>query len=178
MKRKTQLVLIGVVLSLLLGGALAETQPGHAAPAILSCEIDLWEDFLEADSTYTSTFLSWYRGQPVSCDSQCNTQCISLTGSAWTTCMNNCLASCNATRFAAFQDAQENLIDVASRACPMTLDQCDAARDRKAACNNAYNNHLANPVRDGNGNYDMTWLSMVFEEYSSCTSASGIEMCE
>lgn len=46
MKRKKQLVLIALFLSALLGASLATTQPARAD---LSCELQLWEDFLNAN---------------------------------------------------------------------------------------------------------------------------------
>ena len=92
--------------------------------------------------------------------------------------MDSCVSNCHASRFSSFQDAQDNLLSVASRTCPIDLDQCDAARNRRDACNNDYNAHLSNPVLDANNNYDLTWLDSVFEEYSSCLAASGIENCE
>jgi hypothetical protein len=178
MQRKTQLVLIGLVFTILLGGNLAGTQSGQAAHAVVDCESDLWNAFIAANSTYTSTFRSWYRGDPISCNQQCTPQCNGLSGAALTTCMNNCITSCDSTRFAAFQGAQQGLIDVASQTCPVSQDQCAAARARRDACNATYQAHLADPMLDENGNYDLTWLGMVFEEHSSCMAASLIEACE
>jgi hypothetical protein len=176
MQRKTQIVLIGLVLSVLLGGGLVGTQPSRAA--FFDCETDNWNAFLGANSTYTITFRSWYRDDPTSCEQQCAPQCQSLTGSEWTTCMNNCIISCNNTRFTAFQSAQQTLMDVSNQYCPASQDQCDAARARRDACNGTYQGHFADPMLDENGNYDLTWLGMVFSEYSSCMAASRIEACE
>lgn len=175
MKRKKQLVLIALFLSALLGASLATTQPARAD---LSCELQLWEDFLNANSTYTTRFQSWYFGRPVSCQTECTPQCEHLSGSEKTECLNTCINSCNSTRFTAFQGSQDNLLDVARRRCPMTLDMCAAARERRDICNSTYLFRLANPELDANGNYDLTWLSHVFEEQTSCIESSGIWACE
>ena len=176
MKRKTRLVLIGLVLSILIGGGLVGTPPSRAD---LACELQLANDFWAADSQYTTTFRSWYLGKPTTCDAQCSPQCSSLTGSAHTTCMNNCINSCNSTRFSAFQGAQTNLMTVAGRDCPLDSPNfCDGAQAAAANCTSTRNSRMANPVRNPDGSLDITWASMVMESYSACMEVSGIDQCQ
>lgn len=177
MKRKTRLVFIGLALSLLVGVSLVGTQPSHAD---LACELQLANDWWAADSQYTSTFNSWYRGQPTSCSDQCaTTTCSGLSGSQLTTCMTNCVNSCDSTRFSAFQSAQSNLITVAGRNCGLDSPNfCDGAQAAADSCASTYHNRLAHPMRNPDGSYDVTWASWVMESYTSCIEVSGIDRCQ
>lgn len=177
MKRKTSLVILGMILSVLLGTSLVGTQPSFAHMSF-ECEIDRFNAFMNANDQYTTTFHSWYLGQPVSCEQQCTTQCNGLSGSAWTTCMNNCNNSCNSSRYTSFTGAQDALIAAGNQTCPYNPDFCDAARAMRDQCNLTYSSHMENPVLDGNGNIDDIWLDAVLTEYMSCRTASGIDSCE
>ena len=175
MKTRTSLLIMGMVLTALIGQSLM--QPRRASA--FDCETNLWNAFLNADSQYTSTFRSWYFGDPVSCESQCASgQCSGLSEPQLSACMSNCVAACNNTRYNSFTDAQDALISATSATCQYNPDACAAARARRDECVSTNNLHWENPVLDGEGNPDQEWASMVMTEYSSCLSASGISSCE
>lgn len=175
MKRKTSLVILGMVLCVLLVQGLM--QSGHAYVS-LDCETNRWDAFMNANNQYSSTFYSWYLGQPVSCNTECQSQCNGLSGAAWTTCMSDCIATCNNTRYNAFDSAQDALISAANQSCPFNLDECAAARARRDGCVSTVNGQLENPILDGSGNPDQEWLNMIATEYGSCLAASGVSGCE
>ena len=176
MKRKTSLVIFGVLLSVLLGASLVGTPPGYAHMS-WDCEIDRFNAFMNANDQYTTTLYSWYFGQPVSCQQECTPQCNGLSGSAWTTCMNNCINSCDSSRYNSFAGAQNALIAAANQTCSYNPDFCDAARAMNDQCVFTYNSQMANPVLDGNGDIDGIWWNAVWTEYMACVTASGIDSC-
>jgi hypothetical protein len=171
-------LLLGIVLSLLLGHGLVGTQPSYA----IDCEVERFNDFMDANAQYTSTFRSWYFDEPLSCQQECTATCDQISDpNARQTCMNNlsnCISNCDASRYNSYTSAQDNLMAVASRPCSYNPDQCGEARWRRDLCNAAYNAHWGNPVYDGNGNIDGNWMFYVFQEYMACRAASGIDNCE
>ena len=177
MKRKTSLVILGMVLSILLGQSLVGMQSGYAHMSF-ECEISRFNAYMNANDQYTTTFRSWYFGQPMSCQDQCIPQCNGLSGSAWTTCMNNCINSCNSSRYSSFMGAQDALIAAGNQMCPYNIDFCDTARTLRNQCQNGFNTQMAEPVLDANGDIDSVWWDSVFTRYESCRAASGIDFCE
>ena len=175
MKRKTTLVILGMVLSVLMAQLLAGTQPSYA---YFDCETNRWNAFLNANDTYTTTLRSWYWGQPVSCFTECQPQCAQLSGSAWSTCMQNCVNNCNDTRYGAFVGAQNSLLAAVNMTCPFNPDVCDQARYNRDQCVATYNLEWQYPGLDGNGNVDEVWADAVSTEFSACMAASGIMGCE
>ena len=175
MKRKTSVLIFAMVLSVLLGHSLAGMPPSYA---YYDCEMDRFNDFMNANDQYTNTFRSWYFGQPVSCYDQCTPQCNGLTGSAWTDCMNTCISNCDSSRYNSFTSAQDALIAAANQTCSYNPDFCAQARSLRDQCVATYNAHMENPVLDENGEIDGVWWDTVVTEYMSCRTASGIDSCE
>lgn len=175
MKRRTTLLIFGMVLSVLLVQLLAGPQPSHA---YYDCESALWDAFMNANDTYTSTFRSWYLGQPETCLHHCQTQCSGLSGTAYSACIDSCLTNCNNERYDAFSDAQDALMSAVSQPCQFNPDACDQARYNRDQCVATYNLEWQYPVLDANNNVDETWSNMVSTEFSSCMAASGIMACE
>lgn len=169
------------VLCLLISCGLIWTQP-NSAGNFYDCEIDRFNDFMDANSLYTTTFRSWYRNDPISCQTQCTNQCNQISDPIERQqCMNNigsCMSACDSGRYNDFTSAQDNLISVGNRTCSYNPDQCAEARYRRDQCNLNRMAQWENPMYDENGNYDNTWLSHVFEEYNTCFAASGINQCE
>lgn len=176
MKRKTSLVILGMVLSVLLGASLLGIQPGYAY--MTDCEMDRFNAFMNANDQYTTTFRSWYFGDPVSCTAQCSPQCQGLSGSAWSTCMSDCISSCDSSRYNSFTGAQDALISAAGMTCSYNPDFCAQARALRDQCNLTYSSHMENPVLDENGDIDGTWWNTAWTEYMACRTASGIDSCE
>ena len=176
MKRKTSLVIVGMLLSVLLGASLVGTPPGYAHMS-WDCEIDRFNAFMNANDQYTTTLYSWYFGEPVSCATECTPQCEGLSGPDLTTCMTNCISSCNSSRYNSFSSAQSALIAAANQPCSYNPDFCDAAVSMYEQCVFTYNSRMAEPVLDGNGEMDGTWWSSVLTEYTACVTASGIDSC-
>jgi hypothetical protein len=146
-------------------------QPNSA----LDCESDRWDAFMSANDTYTTTFRSWYFGDPVSCQTTCTQSC---NGSSDPQCVSNCVSSCDTTRYNDFTTAQNGLVSAASQPCPINPDYCDNARYQNDLCNLQYTNYIENPVIDPEtGEWDQEWFSMVMTEGQSCTRASGIDNC-
>ncbi|MEW6734465.1 MAG: hypothetical protein AB1489_24275, partial [Acidobacteriota bacterium] len=168
-----------VVFSLLLGLGLIWVQPDYAQIVGADCEEQRFNTFLQADSQYTNTFRSWYFGEPVSCLQECQQQCNSIIDlTERNTCIGECLKRCNNSRYSAFINAQDALMQAASQSCPYNPDACDAARARRDQCIATMDAHWQAPVYDENGNIDSTWWSFVIEEYFACWSASGVSNCE
>lgn len=171
-----------VVLSLagvsLLGIASLFSNPCFAS----DCETDRFYDWLNADSNYTSTFRSWYYGDPVSCDQQCTQQCNAIQDPQQRQqCFANigaCISGCNSTRYTAFLGSQDTLMEVASRSCPFNIDFCAQARGYRDQCVMTYNAQMTYPEFDEKGNIDQEWLAFVMNEYSACLMASGVQQCE
>jgi hypothetical protein len=136
MKRKTTLVMMGMVLSVLVVQLLVETRPSYA---YFDCKSDRWEAFMNANDTYTTSLRSWYWQEPVSCLQQCSDQCQSLSGSVHTACMDSCLNNYNDERFNTFNDAQDALISAVNQSCPFNPDFCDQARYNRDQCVATYN---------------------------------------
>jgi hypothetical protein len=171
MKRKL-LVISGMLLGVLL---LAQTPAGiQSGYAFVDCESDRWNAFLNANDTYTSTFRSWYFGEPVSCIQVCQNQC----GPSNPTCMQACLNTCDTERYNAFTSAQDALLAAVNQSCPVNPDFCDQARYNRDQCVWDYNLAWQYPELDGNGNVDETWANTVSTTYSACWAASGINSCE
>ena len=167
-----------MVVSLLLAQSWAQTPITYA----FDCEEDLYNAFLNANATYTTTFRSWYLGDPETCLTQCQNQCNQITDQ---TLKNQCIANlqtcvnnCNDTRYTAFTDAQDDLILATSQTCSYNPDFCDTARARRDDCVWTYNLEWQNPMLDGNGNVDENWSNMVSTQFSACWSASGVSQCE
>ena len=176
MKRRTTLIVFGMVISVLLVQLLAGTQP---ARAYFDCESDLWEAFMNANSTYTTTFHSWYLGQPESCLQICEDKCATVWGPEHQTCLSNCpFKSCVNERYHAFLDAQDALTLAVSHTCTFNPDVCDQARYNRDQCVATYNLEWQYPLLDGDGNVDAAWSNTVSNEFFSCMSASGIMGCE
>jgi hypothetical protein len=176
MKRKTSLVILGMVLSVLIGASLVSMQPAYAYMS--DCEMDRFNAFMNANDQYTSTFRSWYFGEPESCTTQCSPQCQGLTGSAWTTCMNDCISSCDSSRYNSFTSAQDSMIAAANQTCSYNPDFCAQARALRDQCVMNFNSQMENPVLDENGEVDVIWGDAVITEYMSCRTASGVDSCE
>jgi|GEM_PF-2837979 len=176
MKGKTPLVILGIVLTLLLGQSLVGMQPGYAHMS--DCELDRFNAFMNANDQYTNTFRSWYFSDPTSCQQECTPQCNGLSSSAWTTCMNNCTSSCDSSRYNSFTGAQDTLMAAANQTCSYNPDFCAQARALRDQCVATYNSHMENPVLDGNGDVDVIWADTVMTEYMACRTASGIDSCE
>lgn len=171
MKRKL-LLLSGMFLSLLfLSQTPAGIQPSYA---FFDCESQRWEAFLNANSTYTTTFRSWYFGEPLSCIQVCQGQC----GQNNPTCMAECLNTCDTTRYTAFTDAQDALTAAVSQSCTFNPDFCDQARYNRDQCVWDYNLAWQYPELDANNEVDATWADTVSTTFSSCWAASGINGCE
>jgi hypothetical protein len=177
MKRKTSLVTLGMLLSVLLGVSLVGVKPGNAQTGF-DCELDRFNAFMNADNQYTTTFQSWYFNQPVSCATECVTQCPGLSGSPLQTCLGNCIASCENSRFTAFMGAQDALIAAATRTCEYNPDFCHTARYTFDQCQFTFNSQMENPVLAENGDIDGIWADAVYTEYMACRTASGIDYCQ
>ena len=179
MKRKTSLVIFGMVLTVLLGLSLLGPQRGRAS---WDCEIDRFNAFMSANDTYTTTFRSWYFGDPTSCYTQCVNQCNQLpAGPQRDDCMANlstCISNCDASRYTSFSSAQDALVAAANTPCTYNPDFCDNARYLRDQCVWNYNLQMENPVLDENQEIDGTWWNTVITEYFSCRAASGIDQCE
>lgn len=180
MNRKTSHLILGMALTVMVGLSLAGPQRGQAYRQF--CEIERFYAFMAANDTYTSTFRSWYFGDPTSCTTQCTNQCNQLpTQPERDQCLSNtaaCVSSCNSSRFGAFTSAQDSMITAANAPCTFDLDFCEEARSLATECGNIYAAHMANPVLDENQQIDGTWWSTVFTEFTSCRTASGIDQCE
>ena len=172
MKRKVLLVLFGMVLTVLLAQSLV-TQPGHAH-TLVDCDEDRLNAFMDADSQYTSTFRSWYFGDPETCGQECANQCSQGATSQCLECMENC----DSSRYSAFTSAQDSLMAAANQSCPFNPDFCDQARHIRDQCVATRASYMQNPVLDENGNIDSTWRNFVIDEYWACWSASGVGACE
>lgn len=181
MKKFTLALRLTFVFCMLIGCGLLWS-PAHQARSFYDCEIDRFNDFMAADSLYTTTFRSWYRNDPTSCTSDCTNQCNQITNpTARQQCfdnINSCIASCDTGRYNDFTAAQDNLVSVGNRVCSYEPDFCAEARAQRDQCNLNHQANWENPMYDENGNYDDTWLSFVFEDYSTCRAASGIDQCE
>lgn len=178
MKRKTSRVILGMLLSILLGASLVGMQPGQAYS---DCELDRFNAFMNANDQYTTTFHSWYFGQPVSCSIQCQNECNQLPEPQRTSCQANlssCVTSCDSARFNTFTSAEDALISAANQYCSYNLDFCSQARGIRDQCVATYFGHMENPVLDGNGDIDLVWADMIITQYSSCIAASGVNYCE
>ena len=179
MKRKTSIVILGMVLTILLGLSLGGPQRGQA---YFDCEMDRFNDFMNANDTYTTTFRSWYFGDPISCMTECSNQCNQLpAGPQRDQCMasiSTCLSNCDSSRYDSFTSAQDALIMAANQPCTYEPDFCAEARYLRDLCVLTYNSQMENPVLDENQQIDGTWWGVVSTEYWSCRTASGIDQCE
>ena len=179
MKRRTSRLILGMVLTVLVALTLAGPQQGKASMQF--CEIERFYAFLAASDTYTTTFRSWYLGDPTSCLQECTSQCNQLQEPDKSTCLSNintCITNCDSNRYTTFSNAQDNMINVGNQPCPFDPDFCEEARNQNAECGNIYAAHMANPVLDENEEIDDTWWLTVWTEYSTCRTASGIDQCE
>ncbi len=180
MKRKTALVILGIVLSVLLGQSLAGTQPSYAY--MFDCEMDRFNAFMNANDQYTTTFRSWYFSDPISCQTQCTNQCNQLaTQAERDQCMANlstCVNNCDTSRFNSFTTAEDNLMMAASMTCSYNPDFCGQARALRDQCNATFSGQMENPVLDENEEIDGVWLGTVTTEFWACRTASGIDSCE
>lgn len=175
MKRQRSRVVLGMLLSILLGASLAGMQPGQAYS---DCEMERFNAFMNANDQYTTTFHSWYFGSPVSCATQCSSQCNGLSGSALNDCMDSCITSCDNARFNTFTSAEDALISAANQYCSFNLDFCAQARAIRDQCVADYFAQMENPVLDENEEIDVVWAEMIMTQYSSCIAASGVNNCE
>lgn len=180
MNRRSSRLILGMALTVLVGLSLAGPQRGQARMQF--CEIERFYAFLAASDTYTSTFRSWYLGDPTSCTTQCTNQCNQLpTQQEQAQCLSNlsaCVSSCDSSRYQTFSNAQDAMITAGNQPCQFDPDFCEEARNQNAHCGNTYAAHMANPVLDENQEFDGTWWSTVFTEYMTCRTASGIDQCE
>lgn len=178
MKRKTSLLIAGMVLMVLVGQSLVvqRTRAGF------DCEIDRFNDFMAANDTYTTALQSWYFHNPTSCYTQCENQCAQMPpGTARDQCMANissCEASCDSDRFDAFTNAGAAMVAAGNQTCTYNPDYCDEARSLRDQCVATYQGQMANPVLDENNEIDDVWWSAVVEERFACLAASGINACE
>lgn len=181
MKKFTLALRLTFVFCMLIGCGLLWS-PANQAHTFYDCEIDRFNDFLDANSLYTTTFRSWYRNDPISCSTQCTNQCNQISNPTQRQeCMNNintCIASCDTGRYSDFTSAQDNLVSVGNRVCSYEPDFCAEARYQRDQCNLNNSANWENPMYDENGNYDDEWLSFVIEASMSCRAASGIDQCE
>jgi hypothetical protein len=177
----SKLLLLPAAIGLLLAGSLVSGQRAYAQLGP-ECEFELFDDFLSASDEYTVTFRSWYLGEPESCHEECVAICQSITDpNGRLECMSHlpvCEASCDNRRLTEFHDAQDSLIEVGARSCPLNIDFCARARGRRDKCTQRYFAQMEFPVFDENGNYDDTWFGTVITDRLTCLSASGIEQCE
>jgi hypothetical protein len=178
MKRKTSRLILGMLLTLL-GLSLAGPQRGQASMQF--CEIERFYSFLAASDTYTSTFRSWYLGDPTTCTTECTNQCNAMQEPQKSQCLanlNTCITNCGNTRFSAHTSAEDAMITAANAPCQFDPDFCEEARNQNTECGLIYAGHMANPVLDENEEIDDTWWSTVWTEYMTCRTASGIDQCE
>ena len=174
MRTKSLALRLGIVFGCFLGQGVAWNQPAYG-----DCESDRSDAFSDADSQYTSTFWSWYFGEPVSCQQECEGVCSYLIEfTELQHCIAICTNSCTDSRYAAYVSAQDALMEVASRTCPFYLDECAAARARRDGCVANFNAYMANPVYDENSNIDSNWAGFVLGAYGACLKASGVSNCE
>lgn len=177
MKRKTSLLIAGMVLMVLMGQSLV-VQRSYAG---FDCEIDRFNDFMEANSTYTTALHSWYFENPISCYTECENQCAQMPpGPARDQCVASipsCEATCDSNRFDAFTSAGNAMVAAGNQPCTYNPDYCDNARYLNDQCIATYQAQMANPVLDENNEIDGVWWSAVVEERFACVAASGIDAC-
>jgi hypothetical protein len=178
MKRKTLLVTLGMLLTVLLGVSLVGTQPGYTQ-INNDCETARYNAFMNATDQYTNTLYSWWLGQPLSCADECNPQCavFALNVPAYSTCMSSCIAGCDSSRYNSFLGAQDALIAAANRTCQYNPDFCRTAQATFDQCQFNYESQMANPVLVENGDIDGIWEDAIYTEYMACRTASGIDQC-
>jgi hypothetical protein len=173
MKKFMTALMMGVILSILIGYSSVGTRPSYARVSF-DCESERFDAVMSADMGYTSAFRLWYRNDPTTCPQQCTTQC----GGSSNPCYTGCVASCPTERYDAYDSAQDALISAGSTPCAYNPDQCADARARRDACQAMLNAQWETPMYDENNNIDMNWQMHISTEYMTCYGASGMNSCE
>lgn len=179
MKRNTLLLMAGMALMVVLSQSSILMPPARAS---FDCEIDRFNDFMNASSSYTTALQSWYFENPISCYTECENQCAQLPpGTQRDQCMANistCVANCDSSRFSTFTSAGDAMVNAANQTCTYNPDYCAEARYLRDQCAATYQLYMQNPVLDENEEIDGVWWAAIVEEHWACMAASGINACE
>lgn len=162
MKQKTiskllRAILIAAVLliALVTGGTLNKSGCVEAR----TCD-EAMNDYFNADSTYHIARLSYFYGEPTTCQQDCQ-------GSGNQT---QCLNDCQINRRTTLSNAEIGLFSASGATCtPITIDECAQARAMADDCRAQYNfNDYSDPEeRDA-----------VYSQYMACREASKIDRCQ
>jgi len=156
-RRVLRVFLIAVVLSVALvsHGALDKSGSVHAKDCY-----EAMEDYFNANSTYEIARVSYFYGDPTTCEQDC------VLASNFSQCVNDC----RITRHTILGNAEIGLFSLALDTCtPITIDQCDQARAMADDCN---------------AQYDLSQYSDPEERFAvsmqllACREASKIDTCQ
>lgn len=162
MKQKlTSKVLRAVLIAavLVIGLASSDTLDKSSCVFAKDC-YEAMDDYFNANSTYEIACVSYFYGQPTTCQQECQgnpnpTQCIN---------------DCQINRQTALGNAEIGLFSLAMDTCtPLALEQCAEARSMADACS------VQHPYLDYS---DLDERLAVYQQYSACREASKIDTCQ
>ena len=121
---------------------------------------EAFADYMNANDTYEIARISYFYGQPTSCDQECQGR----------SDYDQCVSDCEIRRQTALANAEIGLFSAAGATCtPVTVDQCAQARSTADGCATQY------PYLDYS---DLDERLAVYSQYSACWTASKVDSCQ
>lgn len=122
---------------------------------------DHWEEWIQANMTYTERYESAYNGLPTTCAHDCQ--------NAPANQYYQCLANCQIQRNTLLAQASIDLFVKAGRTCvPFNIPECENARANHDSCLFNYQYwEISDPEQS----------MALFEQYYACRIASKVDFC-